>query len=532
MGMVIPIAIALVTVPIYISYIGVARYGVLSIIWLVLGYFGFLDFGLSRAAANALAKIANASKEERAGVLMTSLYLNLLLGAIGGILLYFAGGLILRHLATMSDVMIAEVEKAFPWIACMLPLALLAGVGRGAMQARERFFDLNVLDLISFTLGQVLPLLCIMTIGPSLVVVIPAAFFARALSVGLSLGWVARIESVRTFLIFDRSRSRELLGFGVWVTITNVIGPLLTSIDQLLMGSMLGATAVAYYAVPMNLVSRSQLLSLSLTAVLFPRFSQQQPEEAMLLARKAVLSLGYGFGAICGPAIILGGAFLTLWIGADFASHATLVLELLLIGAWFNGIAFIPYAFLQGQGRPDLVAKLHALELVPYVAVLWFLLHRFGLPGAALAWGARVVADAALLFRLSRFPVYYLLRLAPALILILASYFATQIAGVSMFWCGLLAGLIFLAFAGCAVVFDATTLQIILALRARLMESVGSPGFIQGRNVRCDPGENIHQPSDSVGDVLPSEQRAVGHRRSTLVRGTKVLKYQKFSRSN
>lgn len=165
-GKIIPVAIALVTVPLYISYIGAARYGVLSIVWLLVGYFGFLDFGLSRASTNALAKLGHATKEERSRVLITSLYLNLGLGLLGGIILYFAGLTLLHHMVSLSDVTNAELESAFPWIAYMIPIALLGGVARGAIQSRERFFDLNVLDLINFSLGQILPIVCAVTISP------------------------------------------------------------------------------------------------------------------------------------------------------------------------------------------------------------------------------------------------------------------------------------------------------------------------------------------------------------------------------
>lgn len=473
MGTLIPIAIALVTVPIYISYIGTARYGILSIVWLILGYFGFLDFGLSRATTNALAKRADASTEERTNILVTSFHLNLILGGLGGVLFYFFGELLLHHFLTLSDTIRVEMEAAFPWIPCMLPLAMLAGVGRGAIQSRERFFDLNVLDLIGFTLGQLLPLLFIVAFGPSLVVLIPAAFLARALAVGLSLAWVARIERVTSLLIFDLTHGKELFSFGIWVTVTNIIGPLLASIDQLFVGSALGAAAVTHYAVPMSLVSRSQIFSVALAMALFPRFSQLKPKEAMLLAEKAVVSLGYGLGAICGLTIIIGRPFLTLWIGADFALQAAPVFELLLIGAWFNGIAYVPYMLLQGQGRPDVVAKLHSLEFLPYIAVLWVLLHQFGLPGAAFAWSARVIVDAVFLFKLSRFSAHRALRLAPALALVLTAYFGTQIMHASILWSGLFAGLIFLAFVGCAIALDDTTRQIVLALRARLVESTG-----------------------------------------------------------
>jgi O-antigen/teichoic acid export membrane protein len=466
--MTIPIAIALVTVPIYISHIGTTRYGVLSIIWILLGYFGFLDFGLAQASTNALSKIAHTSKEERGAVLVTSLYLNLLLGTLGGFIIYFAGWALLHHLLTLSDMVGAEVEKSFPWIACMLPLALLGGVARGAIESRERFFVVNVLDLIGFTLGQIVPILCVIVVGPSLAVVIPAAFLARALSVVLSLGWVVRSESLSAPHAFDRSLVKELLGFGVWVSITSVISPLLTSIDQLLIGSTLGVAEVAHYAVPMNLATRSQVIATALARTLFPRFSRLGPNEALQLAERAILSLGYSFGAVCGPAIVIAGSFMSLWIGPDFSAHATPVLELLFVGAWVNGIAFVPYSFLQAQGRPDLVAKLHALEFLPFIGILLLLLYRFGLTGAALAWSGRVVVDTVLLLMLARFQLHNLLRLLPALVLLLSSYFLTQMADFSALWSLLLAGIVFLAFAGCAIVFDATTRQIVLTLRARI----------------------------------------------------------------
>ena len=75
------------TTPIYVRHVGDARYGVISIVWVLLGYFGFLDLGLSRAAANALARLRNAPQAARARVLVTTLVLNLSLGLFGSLCL-------------------------------------------------------------------------------------------------------------------------------------------------------------------------------------------------------------------------------------------------------------------------------------------------------------------------------------------------------------------------------------------------------------------------------------------------------------
>src|ERR1700685_515110 len=91
-GAIGPLAVSLVTVPIYVRHIGDARYGVLSIVWVLLGYFGFLDLGLSRAAVNALARLRNAPQAARTRVLVTTLLLNLGLGLFGCLCLTVFGG--------------------------------------------------------------------------------------------------------------------------------------------------------------------------------------------------------------------------------------------------------------------------------------------------------------------------------------------------------------------------------------------------------------------------------------------------------
>jgi O-antigen/teichoic acid export membrane protein len=102
------------------------------------------------------------------------------------------------------------------------------------------------------------------------------------------------------------------------------------------------------------------------------------------------------------PIILLVVTFapegLRLWLGPTFAVNSQSVLRWLAIGVFINSIATIPFALIQSAGRPNITAKLHLFELPFYLMTVWTLTRRLGIEGAAIAWTARGVLDALLLF--------------------------------------------------------------------------------------------------------------------------------------
>lgn len=395
-GAIVPVVVALVTVPLYIRSIGLERYGVLSIVWILLGYFGFLDLGMSRAATNALSRLKR-GEPERGEVLATSLAMNVGLGLLGAAFLFLAGDALLTRAVTMSPAVRDEALAAMPAVALLLPLAMANGVLLGALELRERFVLANGAALVQTTLGQMLPVIAALLVAPTLDVVIPTAVAARSLGIMATLVIVLREERpVR--LRFSPARLRPLLGYGGWHSISSIVGPLLVSLDQLVIARLLDASAVAHYAVPKTLIVRTQVLAGALSRTLFPRMSRAGATEARDLAERATVTLAFAFGACCAVGIVLMRPFLSLWIDPAFAVATGRAGEILLLGAWINGLAFVPFAMLQGQGRPDVTAKLHLLQLVPFVIILVALTTWLGIEGAAWAWTLRVAADAAILY--------------------------------------------------------------------------------------------------------------------------------------
>src|SRR5215204_3207509 len=101
-GAAFPLFLSLATVPAYLNLIGEARYGVLAIVWVVLGYFGVFDLGLSRATANQIARLRNDPPAIRERVFWTAVSINASFGVIGGVILFSVGSVFLKEFLRAS----------------------------------------------------------------------------------------------------------------------------------------------------------------------------------------------------------------------------------------------------------------------------------------------------------------------------------------------------------------------------------------------------------------------------------------------
>jgi len=225
-----------------------------------------------------------------------------------------------------------------------------------------------------------------------------ARFGALAAFVVLNLRLTPELKRYSgSFSLFLR-----LFSFGGWVMVSSIVGPILVYLDRFLIGSLSSMTAVAHYSAPYEAVTRLGIIPASLTITLFPAFSalggiKNSERLGTLFAR----SIKYVLLAL-GPIVLVIGLFakdiLQIWLGTDFSRESTMVLQILALGVLINSLAYTPFAFLQGIGRPDLPAKFHLVELPIYVGAAWLLVNKWGIAGAAAAWTLRVTLDALLLF--------------------------------------------------------------------------------------------------------------------------------------
>ncbi len=83
-GAIAPTFISLVTVPAYIHLMGVERYGVINLVWTLIGYFSVLDLGTSLATENQISKARAANDDSLERIFWSAWFMNLGTGIVGG----------------------------------------------------------------------------------------------------------------------------------------------------------------------------------------------------------------------------------------------------------------------------------------------------------------------------------------------------------------------------------------------------------------------------------------------------------------
>jgi O-antigen/teichoic acid export membrane protein len=405
-GHTLPLVFAIFAVPVLTRQLGIDRFGVLALAWTVIGYFSLFDLGLGRALTKLVSEKLGAKEPGQIPeIVRTALVLMLMLGIVGMVSAAALSPWLVYTALNVPEGIKEETLSSFYLLSFSIPIVILTAGLRGILEAYQKF---EVVNIIRGTLGAFTffgPLL-VLPFSHSLIPVVAVLLAGRivALLIHFSLCW-ATLPSTGGQRFFDGALARPLVRQGSWMTVSNVIGPLMVYVDRFLIGVFVSMAAVAYYVTPYEVVTKLWVIPGALAAVLFPTFAAQLSGDQWRTVRLysgALKSLLIMILPLCLVMVTFAGEGFELWLGSEFAMHSTSVLQWLTVGVFVNSIAQIPFALVQSAGRADVTARLHLLELPFYLLLLWVLLKEFGVAGAAAAWALRATLDMLLLLRLAK----------------------------------------------------------------------------------------------------------------------------------
>lgn len=396
-GMGLPLLSAVLFIPPLLSALGDAAFGVVALLWTLIGYFGLFDLGVGRALTVRLSQLRHAQKGDDARhALWSGLLIAALSGTVGAALMWLLAPVLASWLG-IDGSLHEDAENAFRIAALgVLPATLTSGL-RGALEGQNRFAASNLVRIAFGLLTFALPVLALHLHGPlldwiTLYLVVARWLFCLVAAFPLLADLKGHIYREQL-----RRHARGLFTFGLWVSVTGIVSPLMVYGDRFFVGIAVGAEQLPYYTIPQEGLLRLLILPTALTGALLPALAALTPEQTLAAYRQnrrriaAIMFLG------CGVAIALATPALTWWIGKEFAAKAFPVVAVMVIGVWVNALALAPYTVLHAAGKTRLTALFHLAELPVYFLMLLVLASTYGLPGAAAAWGLRALVDYALL---------------------------------------------------------------------------------------------------------------------------------------
>lgn len=393
-GYVIPSLVAIPALGYLARVLGPELFGIYTIAIAVVGYAGIFDMGLTRAITREIAIFRNDIDERRKIIASATLFLMIVSMIGGGLIFVFSASIV--HYLNISSVDFIDINNSFKLLALSVPLFLLNQLWIAILEGDEKFKVVNIQKSFSSTFIAGLPAVFVFY-NNSLLAAMAGLIVSRIISLIIAFVLV-RKDIIESGIKLHLKSFKRLIYFGGWITVSNIISPMMVYFDRFIISNMLGAKNVAYYSGPSEAIARLGILPAAVGRAIFPKLSSTLHTDELKKNIKVAYLLMF---AICAPVIIIGILFankiLSLWLGANYSSQSENILIILLVGFLFNALAQVPYSAIQSAGKAKVTALLHCIEIVPYFIMLYFLVHHYGLIGVAFAWTIRVIADCLVL---------------------------------------------------------------------------------------------------------------------------------------
>lgn len=267
-------AVALLTIPFLIRFLGMREYGVWSLAYAVFALTTMSEAGISVAATVFLSKdLAKDDSGEVSRTLTFILTSALLLSAALGLLLWIAGPLIVRPLAAFGSAERANAGRALQIAGFAVSVFILQRTLVGVEQAFERYAAINALDLVQSLLANV-GLVVVAWFGGRTVEMMKWQVLACALLLAAHCCVVFRLlPSKGLSFEWSRSKAQRIFRYSVATWVSTLGSAAFGQCDRLIVGGVLGAPLLGIYSAITGMTSRINSFSGTAVQPLVPSLS-------------------------------------------------------------------------------------------------------------------------------------------------------------------------------------------------------------------------------------------------------------------
>lgn len=394
--------VGLVTLPFIVEALGLAQYGLFSLLTLTAAYLGILDLGFSWTASRFVAAaLADEDDRKLDDVLAAALTLYVCVGVAGAIVLGGSATLIVTMIFTVPDDLQGQGVAAARWFALGFPAAMMQVWAAALLRGAQRFDLTSLLQMMS-SIGTSLVMVAVARRTHDIAAV--AASIAATQTVFALLGFAAVRWTLPTAVrsrLPPRATLSEMTHFSGKVAVSNLGAQLLYLPNRLAVGILLPLNAVALFAVPLSLAQRLQIVPNSLVSAGLPTLTAAYIREDHGRFRDVFWRLLFAtwilLAPIVGLVLVSAPTLLSVWFSPAFSMEAATVLRVALLAIAVNAGCAVLGVACDSSGQPGLVARATMTAGTINVVLAFGLTAIAGIVGAAVALLVSLLAMGAII---------------------------------------------------------------------------------------------------------------------------------------
>lgn len=381
--------VGLFLTPYVVSRLGTERFGIWALVWVIVGYTGFIEFGVTNALIKYLSEFHARKEWDRINQLVnTGLAFYTLIAAAtvaAGLLCYK----VITHLLNIPPYLYEEASFAIKMgivIFGVRYLLYVPGAIQTALQRRDISCTLNV---VTTTINAVATVVLLKSgAGIKGLIFLSGTMLLVSCLAEFVIVFVI-LPNLRFSLWFiNREMFGKLISFGLKLHINTISFIIFTQTDKLLIAYFLNIKYVAFYALATSLVSIMLQVPEIVTGALMPAFSELDAKKDTFILYKLLLrSTKYLFFLGIPLAVFLfykAFELIFAWVGPGYR-EAAVILQILLLGYFFNMSVYSAVSLAQGIGRPDWQMWSGVILMCLNLPLCIVLFHLTGYTG--IAWG-------------------------------------------------------------------------------------------------------------------------------------------------
>ena len=320
-------------------------------------------------------------------VLRVNLTINVVLSCMLAALIWCGSPLAANKWFQIDVSLRAAATVAFRIGSVILVVRSVESVFTGALRAHERYgpsVQISVLSRIVIVVSA-----CVLVSrGQGIIAIMVAtlALVTASAILQITATWMV-IGPMSMVPAIDRDAFLEVFGFGCYSWLQAVAGCIFSQADRMLIGVLLGTSAVASYSVCIQAAQPIHGLIAAGLHFVFPhlsaRLSTAQVTELKTVVR-SIFWLNLALAALlCVPLLLFSELLLRLWIGPAFAQQTWMVLSIIAAGFGLLGLNVTGHYALLALGRAKLVSLLNLAGGTVMLVAMILLAPRVGLVGVA-----------------------------------------------------------------------------------------------------------------------------------------------------